>query len=42
MPVLRREARGTRQDERRFRVVAYDFGIKRNILRNLVDRRLPR
>jgi carbamoyl-phosphate synthase small subunit len=26
----------TRQGEPRFRVVAYDFGIKRNILRNLV------
>ena len=29
-------ARGAaRQDERRFRVVAYDFGMKHNILRNL-------
>jgi len=36
VPVLKREAAGAaRQDERRFRVVAYDFGMKHNILRNL-------
>ena len=35
VPVPKREAAVTRQDERRFRVVAYDFGMKHNILRNL-------
>jgi carbamoyl-phosphate synthase small subunit len=36
LPVLKREAReAPRKDEPRFRVVAYDFGMKHNILRNL-------
>jgi carbamoyl-phosphate synthase small subunit len=36
VPVPKREAaQAARQDERRFRVVAYDFGMKHNILRNL-------
>jgi carbamoyl-phosphate synthase small subunit len=36
VPVLKCPAAGApRQDERRFRVVAYDFGMKHNILRNL-------
>jgi carbamoyl-phosphate synthase small subunit len=36
VPVLKSPAAGAaRQDERRFRVVAYDFGMKHNILRNL-------
>jgi carbamoyl-phosphate synthase small subunit len=36
VPVLRHEPSGAkRADEPRFRVVAYDFGMKHNILRNL-------
>jgi carbamoyl-phosphate synthase small subunit len=35
VPVPKRPAAGARQGERRFRVVAYDFGMKHNILRNL-------
>jgi carbamoyl-phosphate synthase small subunit len=36
VPVLKgKGARGSRPPERPFRVVAYDFGLKRNILRNL-------
>jgi carbamoyl-phosphate synthase small subunit len=36
LPVPKCPAAGApRQDERRFRVVAYDFGMKHNILRNL-------
>jgi carbamoyl-phosphate synthase small subunit len=34
---ISRSAAAAAEEERRFRVVAYDFGIKRNILRLLVD-----
>jgi carbamoyl-phosphate synthase small subunit len=36
VPVLKgKDGSGAREDERPFRVVAYDFGMKHNILRNL-------
>jgi carbamoyl-phosphate synthase small subunit len=35
-PILKRSAGGGRAEEELFRVVAYDLGLKRNILRNLV------
>ncbi|XMR35030.1 carbamoyl-phosphate synthase domain-containing protein [Escherichia coli] len=38
LDVDRRPARSKKEDELPFHVVAYDFGVKRNILRMLVDR----
>lgn len=37
LPPVRQDKKQEREERRRFRVVAYDFGIKQNILRMLVD-----